>query len=337
MTQARDVIDQLTGSAGDARLQALRARRPEVRKQLEASDAAMFELEDASGLTLLDRHAVALRVAVLHGALGPYARHRAALQSLGGGLGEPQLRQIEAGPEAVAPRLAAILAHADLLTLRPRAAQPASLNALRVQGLRERDILALSQLVGWLNFQVRLVAGLQLLRGRAEDAPAGAEEAPESSGHFTLQAVTWRSWLGTGVDAQALRVPTPLSDAILYGSDGLSRAERELTALAVARIDGCSWRASAHARLYVQLARDEGTASRLLAEGSTAALSPRLRALVDYAAALTRTPPAGERALAALRRAGFSELEILDATHVVALSAWASRLALTLGQPVPTD
>ncbi len=67
----------------------------------------------------------------------------------------------------------------DLLTLRPREAAPAHLQALRAQGLSERNIVSLSQLIAYVNFQVRLLAGLQLLQAHpvAEGAPASNDGA----------------------------------------------------------------------------------------------------------------------------------------------------------------
>jgi alkylhydroperoxidase family enzyme len=39
--------------------------------------------------------------------------------------------------------------------------------------------------------------------------------------------------------------------------------------------------------------------------------------------------------LAALRRIGLTDLEILDLTNAVVMFAWANRLMQTLGDPVP--
>ena len=43
----------------------------------------------------------------------------------------------------------------------------------------------------------------------------------------------------------------------------------------------------------------------------------------------------GAADLAPLRRAGLSDLEILDVTHATAMFAWANRLMQTLGESVP--
>jgi uncharacterized peroxidase-related enzyme len=135
-------------------------------------------------------------------------------------------------------------------------------------------------------------------------------------------------------DAPALLHRSLLFNAVMYGSNGLSRAEREFATVVESRINGCPYCASVHARLFVQLAKDLPTMQGLLAQGPGAPMPPRLRALADYAEALTATPPrATAEHLAGLRAAGFSDLEIFDATHAVAMFAWANRLMQTLGEP----
>ena len=64
------------------------------------------------------------------------------------------------------------------------------------------------------------------------------------------------------------------------------------------------------------------------------ALDPRRKAILDYAAKLTRDPAAvGPADAAPLRAQGLTDLDILDLTHAVAMFAWANRLMQTLGEP----
>lgn len=182
---------------------------------------------------------------------------------------------------------------------------------------------------------------------------------------FTLDELEWSSWLDTVdldsasprqlevLDASNSRARTSpyylllvhnpdvlyqrslLFNAVMYGRDGLPRAERELSTVAVSRINGCPYCASVHARLFVQLAKQPEVVERIYAEGVDADLPPRLRALVDFAAKLTRTPTGLTQSdLVPLREIGLSDLEILDLIHAVAMFAWANRLMQTLGEPV---
>lgn len=182
---------------------------------------------------------------------------------------------------------------------------------------------------------------------------------------FTLDELEWSSWLDTValedatprqlevLDASNSRARTSpyylllvhnpdvlhqrslLFNAVMYGRDGLSRAERELSTVAVSRINGCPYCASVHARLFSQLTKQPEIIQRIYDEGVETELPPRIRELVDLAAKLTRTPTGLTPAdLEPLRAIGFSDLEILDAIHAAAMFAWANRLMQTLGEPV---
>jgi len=60
--------------------------------------------------------------------------------------------------------LAAIARHADLVTLTPAAATEADIRALAQAGLSNPQIVALSELIAFVNFETRVAAGLRLLR-----------------------------------------------------------------------------------------------------------------------------------------------------------------------------
>jgi len=136
-------------------------------------------------------------------------------------------------------------------------------------------------------------------------------------------------------DVPALRERSRLYQAIMYGSGGLPRADRELAATAESRFNGCPYCASVHSRFFAQLRKDEPTIRRLLDEGTDTPLGPRDRAVVDYAVALASTPPSPHAGhLRALRAEGLSEAEILDLTNAVAMFAWANRLMQSLGEAI---
>jgi uncharacterized peroxidase-related enzyme len=135
-------------------------------------------------------------------------------------------------------------------------------------------------------------------------------------------------------DPQALNERSPLYNAIMFGARGLPRAERELGAVTASRINGCAYCAAVHAKRFVDLSKQPEVMARLHADGVEAALDPRHRAIVDYAAKLTRDPAAiGPAEAEALRAQGLGDLEILDLTNAVAMFAWANRLMQSLGEP----
>ena len=182
---------------------------------------------------------------------------------------------------------------------------------------------------------------------------------------FTLDPVEWRAWLDPipietanaeqiavleestptaktspyylllVQDVDVLRERSRLYNAIMYAPRGLPRADRELAAVAVSRVNGCVYCASVHIQRYIQLTKRPDRMQRLIDEGVETELAPRERAIVDFAVKLTRTPTAlTAEDLAPLREIGLGDQEILDLTHVVAMFAWANRLMQTLGEPV---
>jgi uncharacterized peroxidase-related enzyme len=159
--------------------------------------------------------------------------------------------------------------------------------------------------------------------GRADGGGRPPKAAPSSPYYRTLAH-----------DPAVLAERSALYDAVMYHRGGVSRADRELAALAVSRVNGCRYCASVHGRRLVQLTKDPVLAQQIVEGTSADALDERSRAIVDLAQQLTRTPPAPiARQLGTLREAGFSKAELLDLVEVVALFAWANRLMQTLGDP----
>ena len=100
-------------------------------------------------------------------------RGRRPLRPLPGGTAEPRgLRRpaLSRGRRESAERSVRAwprrFEHAHLLVFHPRDAAPADLQALLDAGWSTTDIVTLSQLVAFLAFQIRVVAGLRVLAGR---------------------------------------------------------------------------------------------------------------------------------------------------------------------------
>jgi uncharacterized protein YciW len=61
------------------------------------------------------------------------------------------------------PRDTAIVRHVDRITQSPKSATRDHIDALRNAGVAEDDIVRLAELVAFINYQIRVVAGLRLL------------------------------------------------------------------------------------------------------------------------------------------------------------------------------
>jgi len=193
-----DVIDALVGITPGSPLDGIRARRPQARLHAQATYRALFEPASPGSFTASERFAVGAFVAGLHGdaaiadhlaarlvasgapsahreavgaavtaaaATGPYGRYPAGPLSREDAAG-PRYRAALETRRTLGPRLAAALEHAHLLVFHPRDAAPADLQALLDAGWSTTDIVTLSQLVAFLAFQTRVVAGLRVLAGR---------------------------------------------------------------------------------------------------------------------------------------------------------------------------
>ncbi|MFZ2427851.1 MAG: alkylhydroperoxidase domain protein [Propioniciclava sp.] len=135
-------------------------------------------------------------------------------------------------------------------------------------------------------------------------------------------------------DPAALEARTRADLDIFHAAGGLPRAERELAAAAVSRVNGCVFCASVHARFAGQISHRPDAVATLLEEGVGADLGERWNAVVEASAALTATPVAfGPTHVARLRAAGLGALEISDLLHAAAFFSWANRLMLSLGEP----
>jgi CMD domain protein len=212
-TETKDIIDVLAGIEPGSSLSGIRGRRLQARENAQISYLALFEPVDFGDVAALERYAVAAFVAGVHGepaAAGFYLSKLAkiadkaadrselveALQAeierakTSGPYGAFPAGPLSVGDKAgliyrVAPdaqrvlgaRLPAALEHAHLLVFRPRDATPAAMQALLAAGWSSTAIVTLSQLVAFLSFQVRTVAGLRTLGaalGRHADAAVKA-------------------------------------------------------------------------------------------------------------------------------------------------------------------
>lgn len=181
-----DLIDRLAGvTAGSPAL-----RREVARAQAQASHDALFSPVDDTDFPVVERELIAAFVTRLTAddAVSAHYAERAiaadaerardvldaATTNLAAGpygvYAEPGLQHENVeGPRFTASglvfgdRLAAALEHAHLLTYRPRETDGSHHDRLLQAGWNENGIVTLSQLVAFLAFQQRVVAGLSVV------------------------------------------------------------------------------------------------------------------------------------------------------------------------------
>lgn len=136
-------------------------------------------------------------------------------------------------------------------------------------------------------------------------------------------------------DPDILGARTRTDKDIFYNPEaGLPRAERELSAAAASRYNGCIYCASVHARFASHFSQRTDDVQRLLDEGVQADLGERWNTIVAASVALSSTPSAfGAEHVEQLRALGLDDLAIADVIHGAAFFNWANRLMLSLGEP----
>lgn len=137
---------------------------------------------------------------------------------------------------------------------------------------------------------------------------------------------------------RAMTAHMDLYMAIMFGRSGLSREEREMIAVAVSAANGCEYCIRHHAAALQAYWKDAEQVERFAADPSSADLSPRMRAVLDYSVELTRAPAAvGEAHVAAMRGAGLADEEILGVNLITSYFNFVNRIAEGLGVEVTPE
>lgn len=199
-----DIINLLSALNPDSDLAGVRTQRPDAQKYAQRSFEALMEPINPGTFSFGERYAVASYVAGVHGvrnavtfyselllddapatlrdavvaavelgrSTGPYGTYREpglAEESEPGGV-------IHHDRAALGDRLAAALDVTHLMIFHPRDARPEVLGRLSSAGWSADDTVSLTQLVGFLCFQLRVIHGLQVINGHQHiETPARAD------------------------------------------------------------------------------------------------------------------------------------------------------------------
>ncbi|OXC89912.1 carboxymuconolactone decarboxylase [Achromobacter sp. KAs 3-5] len=355
---SKDIVDQLVGLAPGSQTFDVRHKRDKVAAATQGSYDALFD-PALPGLPLADRLLVALYA-------GVPAADIAVAES-----GKPA--------DAADPRLAAILEFTRKLIEKPVEGDEAALKTLPAAGVSTPAVVTLSQLIAFLSYQTRLVAGLVAMKAAeslgsdaaAADAtavinPGNTEPGAVIKAHgFTNEVLEWKAWLDVvNVDTatpeqiavleeshpkakvsdyylflvhqpEILRQRSTAFNAIMYAPGGLSRAERELGATVVSRVNGCVYCASVHAQRFEQLAKRNDVIGQVFENPVTAGTTKREQAIGKFSIQITEAQAnVNAASIQALKDVGLNDGEILDLLHSDAIFAWANRLMLNLGEPL---
>ncbi|MNG73148.1 hypothetical protein D3C79_315910 [compost metagenome] len=259
-------------------------------------------------------------------------------------------------------RLAQITQYARQLASQPTLICSKALQQLTDVGLSPADIVTFSQIIGFVSYQARVVAGVAALAGRPTAVVPGFPNIEDAEGvEFTEEELAWQSrlppitqedaraeqldvldqshpdarsepyFLLLAHDAPALRERNGVFNSINADGYGLSARLKALATLAVARINGSRYCASTVAQ-DIQDGALAGAIFTDINRGLESSDNPVAQAVIRVAADLTRTPEKfTPRSVQPLFNSGLNQAQALDVILTAALYAWENRLRQTLG------
>jgi uncharacterized peroxidase-related enzyme len=232
ISSSDDLIDQLLQWPAEHPARAVRHQRDKVVAATQGSYDGLFDPQ-LTGPSLTERGLAAWTVARLSGS-EVLSAHYGALVLQAPALSDEARAVLDGGAEAVVTddRLRAVLDFARTLALKPVEGDREALLRLPAAGLSTPEVVALAQLVAFVAYQVRVVAGLMAMR----DAPASAQDQPTEAqaeaapfvhpahlpkpgeplrvNGYTSETLGWSAWL----PVLDLALATPEQMAVLEGS-----------------------------------------------------------------------------------------------------------------------
>ncbi|MGW8420784.1 MULTISPECIES: CMD domain-containing protein [Comamonas] len=208
-----DTIDRLAGIGSDSPTFTTRHEREKVALATQACEDLLLGNQLDSALTQAERLVLAAEQARVSGVTVLEAEYRARAEALGDAI-TPELRSIldQPGAQTGNARLDAMLHFVRTLALNPAQSDQAALLAIPAAGLSLNDTVLLAQLIGFVAYQARLLAGVRAMGelGGVTEAPAAQPVdaapfvhpanlpppgEPLRRNGFTSETLDWKAWL----------------------------------------------------------------------------------------------------------------------------------------------
>ena len=136
----------------------------------------------------------------------------------------------------------------------------------------------------------------------------------------------------------ALKAHMDLYMGIMFGPSGLSREEREMIAVVVSAADRCPYCIQHHAAALSHYWKDDAKLAMLIDDYHAIDLTPKMKAVLNYAHKLTTTPHAMVEAdVQGLRDLDLSDEDILTINLIASYFNFVNRIALGLGVAFTAD
>lgn len=132
-------------------------------------------------------------------------------------------------------------------------------------------------------------------------------------------------------DVEKLNAFTALYNDLMLGDSGLSKLEREMIAVTVSSENKCFYCLTAHGAAVRQLSGDPALGEALVMNYRVAPLTPKQRAMLDFAVKMTKASATIEEAdRQALRDTGWTDRDIWDIANTAGFYNMSNRVASAL-------
>lgn len=129
-------------------------------------------------------------------------------------------------------------------------------------------------------------------------------------------------------DPVKLQAFIDMVDDLMLADSGISKAEREMIAVAVSAVNHCHYCLTAHGAALRQRTKDHALSETIAQNWRAADLTARQQAMLAFAEKLTRTPAEiVEADRQTLRSAGFTDRDIWDIAATAAFYNMSNRMA----------
>lgn len=129
-------------------------------------------------------------------------------------------------------------------------------------------------------------------------------------------------------DNTKLKAFIDMVDDLMLADSGLSKLDREMIAVAVSAVNQCHYCLTAHGAAVRQRGRSPELGELIAHNYRAADLTPRQKAMLDFAVKLTEAPAKiDESDRNTLRKAGFSDRDIWDIAAVTGFYNMSNRIA----------
>ncbi len=121
-------------------------------------------------------------------------------------------------------------------------------------------------------------------------------------------------------------------DALMEGTSGLTKAEREMIVVVTSALNRCPYCVIAHGAILRIRAKNPRIADQLATNYKTAEITARERAILDFAVKVaTAAADLSDRDRQAARAAGLTDEDLWDIAAITAFFAMSNRLASATG------